>query len=133
MTLTPARAAEEPLLTERDMVRRIEELIAPAIHNGQLWIMFLDARRRQLPLMVPIEDIPALPTDRCVGQMTGILAELREQYESVILVLERLGTNAVAVVDRRWAEALRAAAAHREITVAGVFVVTPDRVSPVRP
>ena len=43
------------------MVRRIEELIAPAIHNGQLWILFLDARRRQLPLMVPIEDIPALP------------------------------------------------------------------------
>ena len=56
-----------------------------------------------------------------------------QQYESVILVMERLGTNAVAVVDRRWAAALRAAAADREITVAGVFVVTPDRVSPVRP
>ncbi len=110
MKLTPAQAAEEPLFTEADMKRRIEELIAPAIHNGQLWVLFLDARRRQLPLMVPIEDMPAVPTHDDVASLVTVLGELRSEYDSVILVMERLGTDAIAAVDRRWADALRTAA-----------------------
>ena len=111
MKLTPAQAAEEPLFTEADMKRRIEELIAPAIHNGQLWILFLDARRRQLPLMVPIEDMPAVPTpDDVGGRWSTCSASCDPKYDSVILVMERLGTDAVAAVDRRWAHALRTAA-----------------------
>jgi hypothetical protein len=133
MKLTPAQAAEEPLFTEADMKRRIEELIAPAIHNGQLWILFLDARRRQLPLMVPIEDMPAVPTPDDVASLVNVLGELRSEYDSVILVMERLGTDAVATVDRRWAAALRTAAADQAVTIAGIFALTPDRVSPVRP
>lgn len=132
MTLTPAQAAEEPLLTEADMRRRIEQLIAPAIHNGQLWILFLDVRRRQLPLMVPIEDMPVLPSTPDVQSLITVLRELRAEYDSVILVMERLGTDAVAAVDRRWAAALRAAAAEHDVTIAGIFTLTPDRVSPVR-
>lgn len=133
MTITPAQAAEEPLLTEADMVHRIEELLAPAIHNGQLWIMFLDRRRRQLPLIVPIEDLPATPTPRGVDALVGVLAGLEAAYHSVILVMERLGTDAVATIDRRWAAAIRSAASEREVTIAGVFVLTPNRISPVRP
>jgi hypothetical protein len=133
MTLTPAQAAEEPLLTEADMKRRIEELIAPAIHNGQLWILFLDARRRQLPLMVPIEDMPATPDASQVSSLIAVLRELRPEYDSVILVMERLGTDAVAAVDRRWAAALRDEAAKQGVTIAAIFALTPDRVSPVRP
>ena len=44
-----------------------------------------------------------------------------------------LGTDAVAAVDRRWAAALRHEAAKQGVTVAAIFALTPDRVSPVRP
>jgi hypothetical protein len=132
MSVTPARAAQEPLLTEADMIRRIEELLAPAIHNGQLWILFLDRRRCQLPLMVPIEDLPATPAPADADLLMRVLADLPDEYDSVMLVMERLGTDAVASVDRRWAAALRGGAADRQVVVAGVFLVTPGRVSAVR-
>jgi hypothetical protein len=132
MSITPALAGQEPLLTEADMVRRLEELLAPAIHNGQLWILFLDRRRCQLPLMVPIENLPAAPDPAAADVIVGILADLRAEFDSVILAIERLGTDAVASVDRRWAAALRHGALTGQVRVAGVFLVTPHRVSAVR-
>jgi hypothetical protein len=133
MTLTPAQAAEEPLLTELDMRRRIEELLAPAVNAGQLWVLFLDSRRRQLPLMIPIEDMPSLPDEASLTALMTALHNLDETFASIVLVLERLGTDAVANADRRWAAALRHAAAEHGIAVAGLFVMTPERVIAVRP
>ncbi len=135
MTLTPAEAREQPLLTEADMIDRIDDLLAPAVNPGQLWILFLDDLRRQLPLMVPIDEVPARPKPEAAAALAGIMREVTADTDacSVIYVLERAGTDRMTAADRCWAGELARTVASTGLDVAGTFLLNRGRVQPLRP
>lgn len=135
MTMNADRAHVEPLLTCSDMINRIGDLLATAINPGQLWVLLLDALRRQNPLMVPIDGFPDRPTPDMLDSLTGLigayLADLEPGPGSVILVRERLGDDNVTDEDGCWAAGLAAACQRHLIAVTGMFLLTPNRIRPL--
>jgi len=135
MTIDAFSAQHEPLFTERDMRRRITELLAPAIHPGQLWVLLLDGLRRQSPVMIPIEDCPGVPDPASLDALARSLRVLQDDLDdgpgSVIFVRERLGPDEVGRTDHAWAAGLTGACRRAGVSVTGIFALTPHRVTPV--
>ena len=78
---------------------------------ASVWLMFLDAENRVLPVVVPIDGIPAEPDPAFVRGLARIVAGLIESGDtaSVAVLLSRPGPVAMTDADRRWARALRSA------------------------
>ena len=76
-----------------------------------LWLMFLNAEHRLLPVIVPIDDLPAEPDDLFVRNLAEVVDRLIDAGDaaSVALLLSRPGSRAMREADRVWARALRAA------------------------
>jgi hypothetical protein len=130
MTRPPAPHDLPPLRTDDDVRRRIETLIAPALRDGTLWLLFLDGDRRQAPVVVPVEDTPHLPdglVDDLGSVLEGFLPDLATDTGpgSVVFVRERLGRPDVLPADRAWAEALTRMCRRRGVVLRGVYLVTP--------
>jgi hypothetical protein len=103
-------AAILPLTTDADIQERVEQLIGRA-NIRQLWLLFLDEQDTQLPLMIPIDGLPAHPIDE---QTAVVLDHLREVMadigaNSVIVVHERYASSTLSQPDIAWAQSLRAA------------------------
>ena len=130
MTRTPSPHDLPPLLTDDDVRRRVETLIAPALRHGTLWLLFLDGDQRQSPVLVPIDDVPPLPdglVDDLGGVLEGVLPDLATDMGagSVVLVRERLGPAGVLSADRTWADALAVMCRTRDVVLRGIYLVTP--------
>ena len=136
MTRLPAPRELPPLLTDDDILCRVETLIAPALRDGTLWLLFLDGDQRQSPVLAPIEDLPPLP-DRLVdalgGVLEGVLPDLATDMGpgSVVLVRERLGPGTVLAADRAWADALATMCRARDVVLRGIYLVTPTATRPL--
>lgn len=132
---TDSTALASPLYTDDDMIRRIEHLLAPAGNPGQLWVMFLDADHRQIPVIAPFEGCPALPDPADVDGLTHLMREALADHVggagSVLLVRERLGGDTPTEQDHCWAAALTGGCARQHLDVAGIFLLTPMRVQPL--
>ena len=101
-----------PLLTDADIESRVADLVGRA-NSRQLWLLFLDETHVQLPLLVPIEGLPAEPT---AEQAAGVVYRVREVMgeigaTEVVTVLERYGPSALTAQDAAWARSLRSACA----------------------
>ncbi|MDP3209906.1 MAG: hypothetical protein Q8M65_12225, partial [Rhodoglobus sp.] len=90
-TLQFDEAHAVPLETDDDVLDRVRDLVRNAIRH-QVWLMFLDRERRQLPVLMPT-DIPPMPGDddaeRIGDFIRGVASD--EDAAHVILVLERVG------------------------------------------
>jgi hypothetical protein len=130
MTRLPAPRDLPSLLTDDDIRRRVECLIAPALRDRTLWLFFLDGDRRQAPVVMPVEDMPHLPDDTvdALGEvLEGFLPDLATDTGSgsVVLVRERLGPADVLAADRTWACALTTMCRVRDVVLRGIYLVTP--------
>ena len=136
MTRLPAPRDLPPLLTDDDIRRRVETLIAPALRDGTLWLLFLDGDQRQAPVVAPIEDLPPLP-DGLVDNLGRVLEEVLPDLAtdmgpgSVVLVRERLGPDEVRAADRMWADALTSMCRVRDVVLRGIYLVTPGATRPL--
>jgi hypothetical protein len=76
-----------------------------------LWLIFLDHNSRILPVILPIDDIPAEPDAAFVANIAHIIGELVSNGEAstAALLLSRPGPTQMTAADRRWAHALIAA------------------------
>ena len=133
MTELPSPSVAPPLLTDHDVLRRIETLIGPALRDGTLWLLFVDGDRRQAPVVVPIEDLPRLPDAMVIGLgevLEGLLPELATAAGpgAVVFVRERLGRDEVLPDDRVWAAVLTTMCRARAIALRGVHLSTPGGV-----
>lgn len=138
MTRMPSPATAAPLLTDHDVLRRVEALVGPATRDGTLWLLFVDGDHRQSPVVVPIDDTPRLPDALVAGLgevVEGVLGDLATAAGpgSVVLVRERLGPDAVTADDRAWAGALTAMCRTRGIALRGVHLATPGGVRRIPP
>jgi hypothetical protein len=110
-----------PLSTDALVRERAAALIGRAIRR-QLWVMFLDEDDVQLPVLVPIEGLPAEP--EAGDQLARALRELvdRVAAHSVVLVLERYGGEELTASDRAWASALHDATAAGAVRLRGILL-----------
>jgi hypothetical protein len=99
-----------PLLTDSDIEHRVADLVGRA-NSRQLWLLFIDEAHVQLPLLVPIQGLPAEPT---AEQAVGVVYRVREVMgeigaTEVVTVLERYGPSALTAQDASWIRSLRSA------------------------
>ena len=112
----------EPLTTDALVADRVGQLIGRAIQR-QIWFLFLDANQVQLPLVIPVGELPARP-DALVGALAERLAAVvqAEAADSVIVVIERYAHPDLTASDREWAKCLHDALDERGVPVRGVLL-----------
>lgn len=87
------------------------------LRPAQPWLLWFDAEGRQLPVVVPVDDIPETPT-RLLANLMHIADEIAAQGgddATAAMTLSRPGSARVQDGDRAWARAL-----HRQGALAGV-------------
>lgn len=112
------QAALEPLTTDALIQQRVTDLVGRAVRR-QLWLFFLDDNEVQLPVILPLDDLPARPSpDNPLP-----FADLAESYgaSAIVAVLERYGDDEITDVDIAWARALHAACLGR-VRLRGVLL-----------
>jgi hypothetical protein len=118
------------LLTDADVLHRVEQLVGPAVAVRQLWIMFVDGDGRQAPVVMPVSDVPLRPEARTIDNLAAILSGLCADLAtgagsgSAVLTLERVGRDAVLAGDREWARALAGACESAGAGLRGVYLST---------
>ena len=126
----PNHANAPLLLTDADVLQRVEQLVGRATVARQLWVMFVDGDGKQAPVIMPISDLPLRPEARVIDNLAAVLAGMCDDLTTevgsgtVILTLERIGRDAVLPVDRQWAAALQEACVRAGATLRGVYVST---------
>ncbi|RFA17445.1 hypothetical protein B7R22_00095 [Subtercola boreus] len=106
-TLLAATAHRTPLTTDAQIEDRVLALIGTAGHR-QLWLMFLDHDDDQLPVVIPLDDLPRVPdraqTDVLVGHLAGVLHQVAAVQ--IVLVWERPGKGKLTELDQAWARSI---------------------------
>lgn len=127
--MTIPDSADAPLLlTDADVLARVQALVGRAITDRQLWIMFVDGDNRQAPVVMPVSDMPRHPPtgllDGLAGVLRGVYGDLATDLGpgSVILTLERRGPAHTHPQDRAWAEALVRTCRSIDVGLRGVFL-----------
>lgn len=124
--MTPARYDEAkllPLTTSALIEERVADLLGRAIKR-QLWLLFLDESGVQLPLLVPLDGLPAVPPDPPDLTLRSMIRHFRETADahSFIFVLERYADDALTPADIAWARALHRACDEAEVPLSGILV-----------
>lgn len=137
MTVAAHEASRRPLTTDTAKADRIHDLLAPASNPAQLWVLTLDDEARQLPLLLPIEDLPSVPEPATMDTLIEAVATLVhsdfcDEFQA-LFALERLGPYGVTDSDHRWAATLRGACERADVPYAGTFLLSPGGVSVVGP
>lgn len=116
--------ATDPIHCADDMRRRWRALMGPlGFDERLLWLGFVGSDRRMLKVLSQIP-IGRAPGPDVVDDLMIGLAVLLEDFESdtsVALLLTRPGRDPVSADDRRWAEALTAAAGRIGVPLEPVF------------
>jgi|SRR5690606_38623025 len=99
-------AKTQPLVSQVLIEERVRALIGRASRR-QLWFLFLDEHQVQLPLLIPLDDYPSSPVGtvhdlaRAMGQTMDAAGA-----DSVVVVIERYASSALAPADVAWAKAI---------------------------
>ena len=115
-------AQAEPLLSEVQIEERVRALIGRACRR-QLWFLFLDENRVQLPLLIPLDDHPGVPDDTVHDLARGMRQAMDAAgAESIIVVMERYASSALAPADVSWAKAIHEAFDLEGLPLQGVLL-----------
>lgn len=100
-----------PVRTDEDVRRRWRSLMGEGgFGRTSLWVVWYDAGGRQLPVVMPIDDLPEVLDPSMLENLIMILADPAELgAASVALALSRPGPGMVTAVDRNRANAILAA------------------------
>lgn len=123
-----------PVRTAEELRRRWRSLLGPGGFGGHsLWVLWFDSEGRQLPLIVPVDELPDELDERLVWNLMQIVAETLELAPggSVALCLTRPGDPAVSGRDRSRGRALLRAGAVADVRLAPLHLATPNRVRPL--
>lgn len=105
-----------PLVRDSDVELRVNQLVGRA-RSHQIWFMFLDEQNIQLPLLMPMDDLPTAPADDDEHWLASRIRELCRACDAVslIFVIERYAGEALTPQDANWARTL-----HRACDLAAV-------------
>ena len=110
--MTTPQLADAPIRSAADLADRWRALLdPPAFAARTLWLTWLGADGRQLPVVVPVEDVPNRPDPALLVGLRdvhdGVLRDQLGGAGHVALALCRPGGAAVTADDDAWAAALR--------------------------
>jgi len=118
--MTPAaRTSLAPLTTDELIRERVVDLVGKAIRR-QLWLMFVDENDVQLPLLVPVSDLPSTPPIEISSLITGTADAV--DARGIIVVLERYGDETLTPADRAWARHIHLACADGSARLRGILL-----------
>ena len=130
-----ALADLEPLDTDDVIERRVGSLIGRAV-SRQIWLLFVDDNNTQLPLVMPISDIPVAPEASDLDNWTELVRGTADAVHArgVVVVIERYDADRLTDADRAWARLSRdgcrdAGVALRAVLLShrrGVRLLAPD-------
>lgn len=95
-----------------------------------VWFALLDAERRLLPVVLPLNDVPLRPDATAARQVVHVLAGVLEHEApggSVVVGVVRAAGGDSGSFERAWAHALVVAATDRALPVAAVVAVGEHR------
>lgn len=112
-----------PLITDEDVLERVTLLVRNALRR-QLWLMFLDADDRQLPVLMPT-DVPAAPGTSDATNLARFISGVNDDLNatSIVVSLERRGSDEISDDDRAWFRLVRDACAMAELRLRGPVLV----------
>mgnify|MGYP001260793952 CR=1 FL=1 len=118
--------ADVPLITDEHVLARVSTLVEGA-YRRQLWLMFLDADQRQLPIVIP-HDVPGSPSAEARREFPGFLQALVHELgaAAVVVVLERSGSDTLRRGDRDWFAVLADACAAAAVPLRGPVLCCDD-------
>ncbi len=99
-----------------------------------LWLSWIDADHRLLPVLVPVDDIPDTPDAKLLDNLGFVVKSVIDKEAaggSAVFMLERPGGDAVCDSDRRWNAGVRRAALDHGVTLRGGFLATAGGVRPL--
>lgn len=89
--MTIPNFADAPaLLTDTDVLLRVEQLVGHAVADRTLWIMWVDGDGRQAPVVMPVEEFPRDPEPAQLDGLATVLGGLRGVYLSTRRGVRRL-------------------------------------------
>jgi hypothetical protein len=129
---TPEYDLLAPLDTDTDVLDRVDQLISGGARRDRaLWLLFLATDKVQLPVVVPIDDVPANPPPGAAASICDMSARVLNDAApggSVVIALARDAGRGVTDSDMQWIMALRAAAASSGVHLRMICVATTDGV-----
>src|SRR3990170_2966973 len=102
-----------PVRSDTDLLVRWRQLMGPwGFGRRSLWVLWFNGEGTQLPLVVPVDDIPESPDEQFLVNLMGIVDEVACADEAqspitVAMALSRPGSSRLTDSDRRWARSLR--------------------------
>lgn len=113
----------EPLGTDDLIQKRVASLIGRAV-SRQIWLLFLDEADLQLPLIMPISDIPVAPETGDLANWTEVLRGTAEAVgaHGVVVVIERYDAERLTDADRAWARLSREGCRDAEVRLRAVLL-----------
>jgi hypothetical protein len=119
-----------PISTDADVLSRVDQLIdTDERRDRSLWLFFLTADGIQVPVVVPIDDMPIDPDPDTVGSICHLVRDvLRDSVPggSAVVTLVRDSGLIVSGPDRQWLTALRSAAASAGLPLRMLCLATRD-------
>jgi hypothetical protein len=129
---TPEYDLLAPLDTDTDVLDRVDQLISHGARRGRsLWLSFLAADAVQLPVVVPIDDVPTNPEPGAAGSICHVIARVLNDAVpggSVVITLVRDDGPGVTDSDQQWLMALQDAAARAGVRLRMFCLATTDGV-----
>ena len=122
-----------PLTDEAAVERRLTTLLTTngPPHRRTLWLLLVGPDDCQLPVLIPMDDVPHRPEPEVLASLAQVCAEL-VPGGSVVFALERPGSDVIARDDAAWADAIHRACAAAGVRSRGVHLVTAAGVRCVR-
>lgn len=116
------------IATDADARELLSTMLGPALRR-QLWAFLLASNGRQLPIVIPIDGIPASPSDEELRSIVSSLGQVLDEYGpggSILFALERPGDETPHGFDELWADGLHSAAEDEAVDVFAIYLVHDD-------
>jgi hypothetical protein len=107
--MTTAPHFEMTISNKNDLSALWTRLMGPdGFGRRTVWLAFLDRDNRTLPMVVPIDDVPAEPEPAGIRMLAELVGGVVGTGDAafVVVLLSRDGSAAMTSADRRWATAL---------------------------
>jgi hypothetical protein len=124
-----------PVHTDSELLVRWRQLMGPwGFDRRSPWLLWFDADGFQLPIVVPVDDIPDLPDDLFLTNLVYVVDQIVQAEgdgTTVAFTLSRPGSSRLTDSDRTWARELRAHADRAGIALRPVHLATHGSVRPL--
>lgn len=123
------------LITGREVLDHLVGLVGPRLPASPVaWFTFLDGARQVVPLAIPFEGLPGLPSSGAVAEIVEVVSSVLAQHPDdlvVLVALSRPSGGEPGAFERRWSRALWKIADDAGWTVDLMVAVGTDRAAPL--